>query len=182
MIADGTKEFDFDAYSDENLINIFYRENISALEMFNTMREESSSIALPEGCSLWNVEDELKEFEDMHGSKLQQGKLVVRGTIGSRGYYEGCDVIREGDTLYEYDTMYGTDFWKLRKANLDDLSDDWWSDKEEYDLEVDFWKYASNDEISYERLFGVINFYGKFRGSENNEEEAWYYFLVNRLR
>jgi len=46
----------------------------------------------------WNVEDELKDWK----KSFKNGKkYVVRGYVGSRGYYEGLEVIREGNVLYE---------------------------------------------------------------------------------
>ena len=128
----------------------------------------------------WNVKDDLKDYKDWD---FKNGKkYVVRGCVGSRGYYEGVEIVREGEVLLEKDLMYGSDFWMEREYMLEELEKEYkeggyWS-KEEYEGEVEFWKEGSNREISMDKLMGCIN-------GENGEwdsEESWYYYIVNRLR
>jgi hypothetical protein len=160
-------------YNDNDVVvNGFYGVDISVEEVVKILWEDS-------GDNLdWNVEDEVKKWKkSFEGGK----KYVIRGCIGSRGYYEGLEIIREGEVMYEKDLMYGSDYWILRESMLEDLEKEYkeggyWS-KEEYEGEVELWKEGSNREISMDKLFGCIN----GDGVEYNEEEGYYYFVVNRL-
>ena len=163
-------------YNENDVVNDFYFNgvDISVEEVVEILWEDS-------GDSLyWNVEEDLKDYKDWD---FKNGKkYVIRGCIGSRGYYEGLEIIREGEVMYEKDLMYGSDYWILRESMLKDLEREYkeggyWS-KEEYEEEVKFWKEGSNREINEDRLFGCVD----GDGVEYNEEEGFYYFVVNRLR
>jgi hypothetical protein len=126
----------------------------------------------------WNVKDKLKKWK----KSFKNGKkYVVRGCVGSRGYYEGLEVIRKGDVLYEKDLFFGSDFWKLRLVReeelKEDLKDGWYS-REEYDELIKLYREGSNREVFEDSLCGCINYED---GCEFNEEESYYYFVVNRL-
>ena len=133
----------------------------------------------------WEVEDELKKWKkSFEGGK----KYVIVGKIGCRGLYEGIEVIREGEVLLEKDLVYGSDYWKFRKEMLEELKEDLedgiWS-KEEYDELVMLYREGSNDDVYEESLCGCINEeYGDddYIGCEFNDDEVWYYYIVNRLR
>ena len=130
----------------------------------------------------WNVEDDLKDYKDWD---FKNGKkYVVMGIIGSRGYYEGVEIVREGDVLLEKDLGYGSDFWMFRKERLEDLERDYKDgciSKEKYEKEVKFWKEGSNRDIEEGWLCGCINESNGDNG-EWNEESMYYYYIVNRLR
>ena len=161
-------------YNENDVVNDVWLNELSVEEVVEEMWELS-------GDSLyWNVKDDLKDYKDWD---FKNGKkYVVRGCVGSRGYYEGVEIVREGEVLLEKDLMYGSDFWMEREYMLEELEKEYkeggyWS-KEEYEGEVEFWKEGSNREISMDKLMGCIN-------GENGEwdsEESWYYYIVNRLR
>ena len=146
--------------------------DISVEEVLENMWEVS-------GDSLyWNVEDELKEWK----KSFKNGKkYVVCGKVGSRGYYEGLEVIREGEILYEKDLIFGSDYWKMRLVKeeelKEDLKDGWYS-REEYDELIKLYREGSNREVFEESMCGCINYED---GCEFSEEESWYYFVVNKL-
>ena len=131
----------------------------------------------------WNVKDDLKDYKDWD---FKNGKkYVVMGIVGSRGYYEGVEIVREGDVLLEKDLGYGSDFWKFRKEMLEDLERDYkFGDdisKEKYEKKVKFWKEGSNRDIEEGWLMGCINESDDGNG-EWNEESEYYYYIVDRLR
>ena len=138
----------------------------------------------------WNVKDDLKDYKDWD---FKNGKkYVVMGIVGSRGYYEGVEIVREGDVLLEKDLEYGSDYWILRKEMLEDLEKEYneykegkgfWKnwDKEEYERDVKFWKEGSNRDIKEKWLCGCIN-ESDDGNSEWNEESMYYYYIVDRLR
>jgi len=151
----------------------YYVKDKSVEEVIEMMWEVS-------GDSLyWNVEDELKEWKkSFEGGK----KYVVRGCVGSRGYYEGLEVIREGEVLYEKDLIFGSDYWKMRLVKEEELREDLEDgsySKEEYDELIKLYREGSNREVFEESMCGCINYED---GCEFNEEEGYYYFVVNRLR
>ena len=118
----------------------------------------------------WNVEDELKEWDkSFEGGK----KYVVRGKKGSRGYYEGLEVIREGSVLYEKDLIFGSDYWKMRLVKEEELKEDLEDgsySREEYDELIKLYREGSNREVFLDSLCGCVNVYeGEF-----NEEESFY--------
>ena len=162
-------------YNKNDIVNIFYRENISVEEVIEIVLDHSG-----DGNS-YDIEEELKIWKkSFEGGK----KYVVRGSIGSRGLYEGIEVIRE-DNLLEKDLIFGSDYWILRESMLKNLEEEYkegyWS-KEEYKGEVEFWNGSSN-EISYERYYGMINDDdNEWRGVESSDEESFYYFLVDKLK
>jgi len=130
----------------------------------------------------WNVKDDLKDYKDWD---FKNGKkYVVMGIVGSRGYYEGVEIVREGDVLLEKDLGYGSDFWKFRKEMLEDLERDYkFGDdisKEKYEKKVKFWKEGSNRDIEEGWLMGCINESDDGNG-EWNEESEYYYYVVDRL-
>ena len=126
----------------------------------------------------WNVEDELKDWK----KSFKNGKkYVVRGYVGSRGYYEGLEVIREGSVLYEKDLIFGSDFWMLRLVKEEELKEDLEDgsySREEYDELIKLYREGSNEEVFVDSLCGCVNVYG----GEFNEEESFYYYVVDRLR
>ena len=130
----------------------------------------------------WNVKDDLKDYKDWD---FKNGKkYVVEGIIGSRGYYEGVEIIREGDVLLEKDLGYGSDFWMFRKEMLEDGERDYKLgniSKEKYERKVKFWNECSNRDIEEGWLMGCIN-ESDDGNSEWNEESMYYYYIVNRLR
>ena len=146
--------------------------DISVEEVLENMWEVS-------GDSLyWNVEDELKEWK----KSFKNGKkYVVSGKVGSRGYYEGLEVIREGNVLYEKDLIFGSDYWKMRLVKEDELKEDLEDgsySREEYDELIKLYREGSNREVFLDSLCGCVNVYeGEF-----NEEESFYYYVVNKLR
>jgi len=127
----------------------------------------------------WNVEDELKDWK----KSFKNGKkYVVRGNVGSRGYYEGLEVIREGNVLYEKDLIFGSDFWMLRLVKEEELKEDLEDgsySREEYDELIKLYREGSNREVFEESMCGCINYED---GCEFNEEESYYYYVVDRLR
>jgi len=130
----------------------------------------------------WNVKDDLKDYKDWD---FKNGKkYVVMGIVGSRGYYEGVEIVREGDVLLEKDLGYGSDFWKFRKEMLEDLERDYkFGDdisKEKYEKKVKFWREGSNRDIEEGWLMGCINESDDGNG-EWNEESEYYYYVVDRL-
>ena len=130
----------------------------------------------------WNVKDDLKDYKDWD---FKNGKkYVVMGIVGSRGYYEGVEIVREGDVLLEKDLGYGSDFWKFRIEMLEDLERDYkFGDdisKEKYEKKVKFWKEGSNRDIEECWLMGCINESDDGNG-EWNEESEYYYYVVDRL-
>ena len=130
----------------------------------------------------WNVKDDLKDYKDWD---FKNGKkYVVEGIIGSRGYYEGVEIIREGDVLLEKDLGYGSDFWMFRKEMLEDGERDYKLgniSKEKYERKVKFWNECSNRDIEEGWLMGCIN-ESDDGNSEWNEESMYYYYIVDRLR
>ena len=129
----------------------------------------------------WNVKDDLKDYKDWD---FKNGKkYVVMGIVGSRGYYEGVEIVREGDVLLEKDLGYGSDFWMFRKEMLEDLEKDYKDgdiSKEDYERNVKFWKEGSNRDIKENYLVGCINESDGGNG-EWNEESMEYYYIVDRL-
>jgi len=130
----------------------------------------------------WNVKDDLKDYKDWD---FKNGKkYVVMGIVGSRGYYEGVEIVREGDVLLEKDLGYGSDFWKFRKEMLEDLERDYkFGDdisKEKYEKKVKFWREGNNRDIEEGWLMGCINESDDGNG-EWNEESEYYYYVVDRL-
>ena len=126
----------------------------------------------------WNVEDKIKKWK----KSFKNGKkYVVRGKVGSRGYYEGLEVIREGEVLYEKDLIFGSDYWKMRLVKEDELKEDLEDgsySREEYDELIKLYREGSNEEVFVDSLCGCVNVYG----GEFNEEESFYYYVVDRLR
>jgi len=143
-------------YNDNDVVSNFLDVDCSVEDVLENMWEVS-------GDNLeWNVEDELKEWK----KSFKNGKkYVVRGKVGSRGYYEGLEVIREGNVLYEKDLIFGSDFWMLRLVKEEELKED---------LED-----GSYREVFEESMCGCINYED---GCEFNEEESYYYYVVNRLK
>ena len=165
-----------------------YNDNDVVVEGFEDMSEYLKDVSVEEviksmweicGDNLeWNVEDELKEWDkSFEGGK----KYVVRGKKGSRGYYEGLEVIREGSVLYEKDLIFGSDFWILRLVKEEELKEDLEDgsySREEYDELIKLYREGSNREVFEESMCGCINYED---GCEFSEEESWYYFVVNKL-
>ena len=161
-------------YNENDVVNNVWLNECSVEEVVEDMWEVSGNNLY------WNVKDDLKDYKDWD---FKNGKkYVVRGCVGSRGYYEGVEIVREGKVLLEKDLMYGSDFWMEREYRLEELEKEYkeggyWS-KEEYEGEVEFWKEGSNREISMDKLMGCIN----GETGEWDSEESWYYYIVNRLR
>ena len=161
-------------YNENDVVNNVWLNECSVEEVVEDMWELSGDNLY------WNVKDDLKDYKDWD---FKNGKkYVVRGCVGSRGYYEGVEIVREGEVLLEKDLMYGSDFWMEREYMLEELEKEYkeggyWS-KEEYEGEVEFWKEGSNREISMDKLMGCIN----GENGEWDEESMWYYYIVNRLR
>ena len=143
-----------------------------------------------------DVEDELKDFQK-EGYEFGNGKkYVVVCKIGCRGLFEGIEVIREGEVLLEKDLIYGSDYWKFRKEMLEDLEKEYneykegkgfWKswDKEEYERDVMLYREGSNDEVFEYSMCGCINEeYGDedYIGCEFDDDQVWYYYVVDRLR
>ena len=160
-------------YNDNDVVvGGFMDVDISVEEVIRNMWEVSGDNLY------WNVEDEVKEWnKSFEGGK----KYVVRGKVGSRGYYEGLEVIREGSVLYEKDLIFGSDFWMLRLVKEEELKEDLEDgsySREEYDELIKLYREGSNKEVFEESLCGCINgFDGEF-----NEEESYYYYVVDKLK
>jgi len=160
-------------YNDNDVVvGGFMDVDISVEEVVKNMWEVSGDNLY------WNVEDEVKEWnKSFEGGK----KYVVRGKVGSRGYYEGLEVIREGSVLYEKDLIFGSDFWMLRLVKEEELKEDLEDgsySREEYDELIKLYREGSNKEVFEESLCGCINgFDGEF-----NEEESYYYYVVDKLK
>ena len=74
-------------YNDNDVVRNFLDVDISVEEVIEEVWEVSGDNLY------WNVEDEVKKWsKSFEGGK----KYIVRGKVGSRGYYEGLEVIREG--------------------------------------------------------------------------------------
>ena len=164
-------------YNDNDVVviswwNKNYLKNKSVEEVIRNMWEVSGDDLY------WKVEDEVKKWsKSFEGGK----KYVVRGKVGSRGYYEGLEVIREGEDLFEKDLLFGSDFWKLRLIMIEDLKEDLEDgsySKEKYEELVKLYKEGSNKEVFEESLCGCINYED---GCEFNEEESYYYYVVDKL-
>jgi len=164
-------------YNDNDVVviswwNENYLKNKSVEEVIRNMWEVSGDDLY------WKVEDEVKKWnKSFEGGK----KYVVRGKVGSRGYYEGLEVIREGEDLFEKDLLFGSDFWKLRLIMIEDLKEDLEDgsySKEKYEELVKLYKEGSNKEVFEESLCGCINYED---GCEFNEEESYYYYVVDKL-
>ena len=165
-------------YNDNDVVVISwwknnYLKNKSVEEVIRNMWEVSGDDLY------WNVEDEVKKWnKSFEGGK----KYVVRGKVGSRGYYEGLEVIREGEDLFEKDLLFGSDFWKMRLLMIEDLKEDLEDgsySKEKYEELVKLYKEGSNKEVFEESLCGCINYED---GCEFNEEESYYYYVVDKLK
>ena len=165
-------------YNDNDVVviswwNENYLKNKSVEEVIRNMWEVSGDDLY------WNVEDEVKKWS----KSFEDGKkYVVRGKVGSRGYYEGLEVIREGEDLFEKDLLFGSDFWKLRLIMIEDLKEDLEDgsySKEKYEELVKLYKEGSNKEVFEESLCGCINYED---GCEFNEEESYYYYVVDKLK
>lgn len=166
----------YNNYKEDDEVNNLMDYDISIEEVIEELWEVS-------GDNLeWNVEDELKEYEDWD---FKNGKkYVVVGCVGSRGYYEGIEEIREGDVLLEKDLRFGSDYWMWRKDRLKELKEDYkdgYYKKDEYVRLLKMYREGSNREVFENDLVGCIND-GDYWGSENSDEESWYYYVVNRLR
>ena len=164
-------------YNDNDVVVISwwknnYLKNKSVEEVIRNMWEVSGDDLY------WKVEDEVKKWnKSFEGGK----KYVVRGKVGSRGYYEGLEVIREGEDLFEKDLLFGSDFWKMRLLMIEDLKEDLEDgsySKEKYEELVKLYKEGSNKEVFEESLCGCINYED---GCEFNEEESYYYYVVDKL-
>ncbi|MAB50915.1 hypothetical protein [Marinobacter sp.] len=165
-------------YNDNDVVVISwwknnYLKNKSVEEVIRNMWEVSGDDLY------WKVEDEVKKWnKSFEGGK----KYVVRGKVGSRGYYEGLEVIREGEDLFEKDLLFGSDFWKMRLLMIEDLKEDLEDgsySKEKYEELVKLYKEGSNKEVFEESLCGCINYED---GCEFNEEESYYYYVVDKLK
>jgi len=160
-------------YNDNDVVvGGFMDVDISVEEVVKNMWEVSGDNLY------WNVEDEVKKWS----KSFEDGKkYVVRGKVGSRGYYEGLEVIREGSVLYEKDLIFGSDFWMLRLVKEEELKEDLEDgsySREEYDELIKLYREGSNKEVFEESLCGCINgFDGEF-----NEEESYYYYVVDKLK
>ena len=160
-------------YDDNDVVvEGFLDVDISVEEVLDMMWEVSGDNLY------WEVKDELKKWK----KSFKNGKkYVVRGKVGSRGYYEGLKVIREGNVMYEKDLLFGSDFWKLRLVKEDELKEDLEDgsySKEEYDELIKLYREGSNREVFEECYCGCIN----CNEGEFNEEESFYYFVVDKLR
>jgi len=160
-------------YNDNDVVRNFLDVDISVEEVIEEVWEVSGDNLY------WNVEDEVKKWsKSFEGGK----KYVVRGKVGSRGYYEGLEVIREGSVLYEKDLIFGSDFWMLRLVMEEELKEDLEDgsySREEYDELIKLYREGSNREVFEESMCGCINYED---GCEFNEEESYYYYVVDRLR
>jgi len=160
-------------YNDNDVVvGGFIDVDISVEEVIRNMWEVSGDDLY------WKVEDEVKKWS----KSFEDGKkYVVRGKVGSRGYYEGLEVIREGSVLYEKDLIFGSDFWMLRLVKEEELKEDLEDgsySREEYDELIKLYREGSNKEVFEESLCGCINgFDGEF-----NEEESYYYYVVDKLK
>lgn len=129
----------------------------------------------------WNVKDDLKDYKDWDFTNGK--KYVVEAVIGSRGYYEGVEIIREGEVLLEKDLAYGTDYWMFRKEMLEELEKDYKDgdlSKEDYERNVKLFREGSNRDISERWLVGCIN--DSDDNAEWNEESQYHYYVVDRLK
>ena len=160
-------------YNDNDVVRNFLDVDISVEEVIEEVWEVSGDNLY------WNVEDEVKKWsKSFEGGK----KYIVRGKVGSRGYYEGLEVIREGSVLYEKDLIFGSDFWMLRLVKEEELKEDLEDgsySREEYDELIKLYREGSNREVFEESMCGCINYED---GCEFSEEESFYYFVVNKLR
>lgn len=191
------EKFDYDTiderYSSADVVHAL-GSAVSVEEMLKSVWENSGDN------QDWKVEDELQEW---HQSFEGGRTYVVHCTIGSRGFYDGFEIIREGTELFESDLLFGTDFWKLRKREVENLENELrkevdkvlagnkvgWKNKlqdlyDEYSSAIKIYKEGSNDEINEESLCSCINDddWSDIDGGEATEETGHYYFLVNRLR
>ena len=109
------EKFDYDTiderYSSADVVHAL-GSAVSVEEMLKSVWENSGDN------QDWKVEDELQEW---HRSFEGGKKYVVRCTVGSRGFYGGFEIIREGTELFESDLLFGTDFWMLRKREVEYL-------------------------------------------------------------
>jgi len=168
----------YNNYKEDDVVDYFMDCDISVEEVIEELWEVSGDNLY------WNVKDELKDFENEEYDFGNGKKYVVRGKVGSRGYYEGIEVIREGEDLYEKDLEFGSDYWMWRRSRVEDLKEDYkdgYYKKDEYVELLKMYREGSNREIFENDLCGCIND-GDYEGSENSEEESWYYYIVNRLR
>jgi len=161
-------------YNDNDVVvGGFMDVDISVEEVVKNMWEVSGDNLY------WNVEDEVKKWS----KSFEDGKkYVVRGKVGSRGYYEGLEVIREGSVLYEKDLIFGSDFWMLRLVKEEELKEDLEDgsySREEYDELIKLYREGSNKEVFEESMCGCINYED---GCEFSEEESFYYFVVDKLK
>lgn len=173
-------------YNHDDVVNNVWLDERSVEEVVRDMWDLSGDN------DEWNVKDDLKDYKDWDFTNGK--KYVVRATIGSRGCYEGVEIVREGEVLLEKDLWYGSDFWMEREYMLKELKEDLdnayiscvenqhlHSKKEEYEKEVKFWKEGSNRDILEDSLMGCIN-ESDDGNSEWNEESQCYYYVVNRLK